>query len=663
MRFSYSLALVAMSCLAAPNLFAQEPVVTLSPEPGNYETLPSEFVITVDGPASIKKNIVGGNPLLVTDPAGTNTQWTGTYSGNTVTCKANSQAKLDLDGEYTVTVRANSFTCVWEDGTTSGVPATTFTYKVGDPYAVKVSISPAPGEYEELPTEFVLTFDGPESIKKNIIGGNPLLITDPAGTKTQVTGTYNGNTITCKVPASVKLDLSGDYTVTFRDKSVNYYFPDLTSPIASTTEDFTYTVKGQGGGGQDEPQPVAYDIEVKGFQPSLTPLDLEMKTLETLQIVFNMPNLGLDEDANATVTISGPDYKQTSQLKPNMPTTGNFKANFQDPKYNGTYTLTIPQGVVGDAEWLADHSKGHANAAVNFEFTVVGGQEAPAVLGVTSTFNPIVTPGSESKVTTLTRVFMEFESAPFYAEGTQFKVTYKEDLSSTGNGSSYGTASIEQGSENELIIVFNPAPKAKGQYLMTVPAGSFWDQTHADNAEAGQINGNLNLAWYLFPETVKVDVISHTPASNAKVAAFYAHQPGIIINTNNNDAVAKLDVEVTRYEYDNDSAMPRTIVNATSTAKTEDGAICWINDSDTDIALPDGYWYEVMYTIYDAEGNVLGDGLFEFDGDVETSVITINADAAQKGIYNLQGIRINRAANELPAGLYIIDGKKTIIRK
>ena len=34
----------------------------------------------------------------------------------------------------------------------------------------------------------------------------------------------------------------------------------------------------------------------------------------------------------------------------------------------------------------------------------------------------------------------------------------------------------------------------------------------------------------------------------------------------------------------------------------------------------------------------------------------------EESIYNLQGIRINRNADNLPAGLYIINGKKVLVK-
>lgn len=650
----YTFATAAVMAMTAFSVSAQEATLTMDPAPGTYETLPDAYTLTVEGPVSIKKDILAGNFMTFIKPDGTRVAAAGitvNTTNNTVTFKPQATIDLTAEGDYVIEMKAGALTYTWEDGTTSKSTLNNFNYTVGvdDPYAVKYTLSPAPGEYEELPAEFTITVDGPQSISKNILAANPIMVVAPNGTKTQVPGTYTAgsNVITCKVPASCDRTQSGEYSVSIRANSINLMWPDGTKTTSVDTP-FTYTVGGQGGG-QDEPQPVAYDIEIKGFQPKLDPLDLEMKTLETLQIVFNMPNLAIDPEANAMVTISGPDYKQTAQLRPNMPTVGNFKALFQDPKYNGEYTLTIPQGVLGDAEWIENHEFGHANAAVDYKFTVVGGKEYVGG-GVTSTFNPIVTPGTGSRVQSLSRVSLEFESTPYFKEGASVNVTYKADLQ--GGAAQYGKATVEQGAENELILVFNPAPKNQGQYLLTLPAGTFWNEEHENDAEAGQINGALDLDWYYVPAaSAKID--SHVPATDAKVGAFEAGKPGIVINTNNNDEVAELKVTITGYEMGNDSARPVTIVNnATSTEKNAEGAICWI-PAET-IVLDENFYYEVDAIIYNADGVKLDDTIFEFYGDFYSGVGCITIDTAAE-YYNLQGVRVANPGH----GLYIRvqDGK------
>ena len=40
--------------------------------------------------------------------------------------------------------------------------------------------------------------------------------------------------------------------------------------------------------------------------------------------------------------------------------------------------------------------------------------------------------------------------------------------------------------------------------------------------------------------------------------------------------------------------------------------------------------------------------------------VTTDAPAVRRGIYNLQGIKMQGSIDELPAGIYIVDGKKIV---
>ncbi len=525
-----------------------------------------------------------------------------------------------------------------------------------------VTISPAPGEYEELPSSFTLTIEGPTAIAKNT-WTNAFRIGKPDGTGQQVAGVFSGNTITLNVPSTVDRTVKGNFEIRFQAAGAKYTWEDG-STSSSTVENFAYTVTGQGGGEEEDPDtptPVVYDLDILKTTPNLKPLDLEMYGLETLQILFNQPNLNIDPNQAALVTITGPNYKQTAALtlNYNMQTATNFKVKFNDPVYDGDYVLTIPQGVLGDAEWLADHQYGHANAAINYAFSVTGGKD-PADITVDLTFNPTPTP-APGKVAVLDEVTLAFESYPYWDAEKEIPVKIKKDQSAQAF-SAFGSATVARGEGNNVVLTLTPTPTEKAEYQITLPEGMFWNEEHQNDNEAGALNGSLEFSWNLSPIVTSVNVTGHVPATNAKVAMFKAGEPGIIIMTDNNDVVASMKVEVIEYELGNDSAFPKTIVDATTENFDEDGNnICWINKTGADIELSSDCYYEVSYTLYNRQGNVIADGLFEFDGDMTTGVITIDADKNEV-IYNTQGLKINKSVNELPAGLYIVNGQKIVVR-
>ncbi len=527
-------------------------------------------------------------------------------------------------------------------------------------------LTPAPGEYATLPTEFVLTVDGPVTVKKNIVGGNALLLTSPVTKKTQqLTGTYSGNKVTCKLSSTstFPLDEPGDYIVSIRKGSLDLTWADdsKTTSQPAVAIEFVYNVTGNGGGGGEEETGVKYDILMNKTIPSLTPLDLDSKTIEMLQIYFDKPNLQLDESADAMVTITGPNYKQQSKLRMNMnmSTATVFKAAFPDPEYDGDYVLTIPQGVLGDEAWIKDHNTGHANAAVEYKFTVVGGKD-PSTITTDLTFNPVVNPAVGSKVTNLDNIILTFESTPYWDETKTLSVSIKEDPAALA-GSAYGNATVAKGEGNSLKLTITPAPTVRAEYIVTLPEGYFWNEEHEDDEDAGSLNGAMTLNWQFVPEVKSVSVTKHVPATDAYVAAFKVNEPGIILTTSDNNAVAKMKIEVTEYELDNDNAWPETIIDETVDTLDEEGNICWINKTGADIELSSKCYYEVAYSLYNTSNNVIADGYWEFYGDAQTGIMTIDADNNVM-IFNLQGIKVNADKTALPAGLYIINGKKTVIR-
>ena len=525
-----------------------------------------------------------------------------------------------------------------------------------------VTISPAPGEYDLLPSEFVITIDGPLKIAKNVVGGNPLLITSPSGVAQQLSGTYSDNTVTCTLPATstFPLDENGEYTVAVRKNAITYTWADGSTSKSDLTE-FKYNVAGNGSQGPDVPQPVAYDITLEKTTPSLSPLDLDSRTIETLQLYFSMGDLEVAADADALVTITGPNYRQTSPLLPNMNTSAStvFKALFTDPEYNGSYTLSIPQGVLGDKEWIENHEFGHANAAINYEFTVEGGKD-PSEIVQDLTFNPFVTPAVGAKVDEISEVILLFESTPYWDEATELEVGYKSDPQMT-SFTEFTTARIEKGEGNEAKLVLDQKARNRGEYSLTLPEGIFWNEDHQNDENAGALNSAMNLYWQVAPSTVAVNVLSHVPATDAKVSSFPADEPAIIINTDNNDAVAELKVKVVSYNMDSDSALPKTVVpTSTSDAKTDDGAPCWINNTGAEITFTPSCYYEVTFSLLNSEGVVLEEGLFEFYGDDSTGVDSISA-TEKSIIYDLKGVEVSGDAESLPAGLYIINGKKTLV--
>lgn len=161
------------------------------------------------------------------------------------------------------------------------------------------------------------------------------------------------------------------------------------------------------------------------------------------------------------------------------------------PTINGTYTLTIPQGVYGDADYIADCTTGHANAAAAITFTITGGEEpaAPVVFDLI----PEVTPADKTTV-----ALGELDTIVFiFPEGT-YTTSYSARASmQCADANYYDTAYFTADAENPLegkatfTLSYGTHPSRPGTYTIKVAEGTF---SSADNAHQ---NPELHYSWTL----------------------------------------------------------------------------------------------------------------------------------------------------------------------
>lgn len=59
-------------------------------------------------------------------------------------------------------------------------------------------------------------------------------------------------------------------------------------------------------------------------------------------------------------------------------------------------------------------------------------------------------------------------------------------------------------------------------------------------------------------------------------------------------------------------------------------------------------------------GEIVNSTVMIMPKDSGIDAVTTDVPAARRGIYNLQGIKMQGSIDELPAGIYIVDGKKIV---
>lgn len=681
------LSFAAMAALAV-SAFAAQPVdnngaqLTFSPGPGDVITeIPAKYTISVSGPQKIKSTL--GATVTLTDPNNASVRITPKVVSGTmemsVDLTPNLISKVDatLEGEWKVKLNAGGIQYVWDEADASKNTKNVefeYTFKLGaatppttstmEDNGAQLTFDPGAGAVlDAFPTTLTIKVEGPKSITKNSINKPTIKMTDPAGTTQQIT---SENLVDGSMDIVFKLDnanfkfnreLAGEWKVELLKDKFRYIWEDDTF-TKNGALDYTFTLNGNGQPEDPEKDNVKYDIQLTGTQPKLEGFDPEMRDIsQGLQLVFNCGKLQATE--NAMATIKGPGYNHTAPIVFNM---GNETVTYMiarfssNPKYAGEYTLTIPQGVLGTEAWIADPEKGRANEAVSITFNV-NGETGPVE---NTTFNPSgVTPTPNMITEPFDKVNLTFDSKCFFTEGETVKVSYMTDMQSI-SWSSYTTATITRVSDTEVSLVFDKAASVSAAYHIVIPKGTFWDAAHDADKEAGSFSSELIYDWTISKTAQNVNVTSHIPASGDKVNGF-ATGEGITIVTDDNARVAKMKLTLSAYLLDSDMA-GQTLLNVETTSKNAEGAIQWINEGKA-MVFDSEHYYEVNFVLYDENGENIAEGLFEFDGaDGFVGIDGVFVDGNLE-IHTIDGLRVNGAIDQLPAGLYIIDGKKVVIRK
>lgn len=231
-----------------------------------------------------------------------------------------------------------------------------------------------------------------------------------------------------------------------------------------------YRVTGVGGTDAE------YDIEVATVTPAADgTADISE---EPLTVSFTAPGeLGFYPNSKLTLKCADANYSGVAVIKTAETADGvtTFTTELNNPVLvNGTYTLSIPEGVFGDAEYVENCATGHGNAAFTSTFTVTGGegQKEPVkydlIPEVTPSSDSVLYPGQLDVIVFVfpagTRPTSDSARATMRcAEANYFDTAYFI------NGEADGTYELRYGTK----------PSRDGVYTLTLLEGTFAD---ADDA-------------------------------------------------------------------------------------------------------------------------------------------------------------------------------------
>lgn len=319
----------------------------------------------------------------------------------------------------------------------------------------------------------------------------------------------------------------------------------------------------------------------------------------------------------------------------------------------GTYTMTVPAGIVnfnksganpcdcGECNACTTSLKGTGNGNYNKELTFTWTILGPAEL--------VATPADGSIVESLVNIVLEWQGAQSVVVDPAMMVggakLYKEVEGSDNEFVSDMICSpIGEGSNTAVIDILS-IPTEQGTYIIEIPAGMFTVDGEAWEAVA--------LTYIMKSTEVTLEEIGETRLAKFRMTVDPCET--IEVNAESVDKITLAYLvdgitEVGTYEVDNITS-PTADLTLTATTELADGNyVVWI---------PEGYF------LFD--GKPCADIKVYYDDVIMSGIYGISLDAKDLNIYSVNGMLIKRNGsisdlNELEPGIYIINGKKVMIK-
>lgn len=189
-----------------------------------------------------------------------------------------------------------------------------------------------------------------------------------------LTADGTGNVLTIAFEPALTSAEDAPLTVTLPAESLTGKKGDTTATNKAKVESRYYTVV----------PAAAHDLTIDFYSPKPDAegnLDIN-KSLAMAMFICDTPEIKVKGGQKPVITLKevNGDFECTAELATltgQVSGKSTFYASLTQPVYNGEYTLTLPEGSIGDSRWRADHSMGHTNGEVVLRFNITGGEERP----------------------------------------------------------------------------------------------------------------------------------------------------------------------------------------------------------------------------------------------------------------------------------------------
>lgn len=410
-----------------------------------------------------------------------------------------------------------------------------------------------------------------------------------------------------------------------------------------------------------EEQGVVYDLDIIETFPPVGAVDMTVVTWDVTLITIHH-----DYDYRPGAQVSLRNAKGT-YVRDGALENSSFTAdrrtmklvNPPEPSENGTYTLTIPQGTFGDEAWLADPQTGHSNPEIKVVWRVFNAAGTTADYDVSVMSTEPADKGSVDIASSPLEITVTGPGTLGYVEGVYADLVNEE--SDYHGKVRFVSASVQDGN-TVFKTSITPEVTRDGTYTLNIPEGMFGDLPFAADCSEG--HGNLPYAMS-FEVTggqppkgpVQYDLYPEVTPADGSAVSFSDMQRLVFVFpegtdwVNENDAKAALKCETANYYaptlFRREPGKPGTFYLAVGSKVRREGVYTLVMnqgifmDAEKEHSNP-----EITFT-----WNV---GTTGIDG-VEAE------NGAAPGVYDLDGVYRGADTDGLPAGVYVVKGRKVLV--
>lgn len=406
---------------------------------------------------------------------------------------------------------------------------------------------------------------------------------------------------------------------------------------------------------------VVYDLDILDTWPAKGAVDMSEATwnvtLITVAYDYNYRPGAKASLCNSTGTFEWEGELENSSFTADTRT---FKLiSLYEPIENGTYTLTIPQGTFGDAAWLENPETGHSNPEIKVAWRVYGarGTVAEYDLEVAST-----TPADNGSADITDNPLAITVTAPGeldFVPGIYGELVNEE---SHYHGKVYLGSPLRADGMTTFQTTVNPPVVHNGTYTLTIPEGAFGDLPYAQDSSQGHGNKAYTMSFEVTGgkapmEPVKYDLSPEiTPADGTDVSFTDVQRLVFIFpeGTNwvdENTAKAALRCQTANYYssalFRRDPEVSGSFYLAFGTKPFREGTYT--------LVLNQGIFMTADKTRSNPE--------ITYTWNVKsTGIDTVGADEeAATAVYDLGGTYKGDTLEGLPAGIYVVKGRKITV--